>query len=82
MKGLRQVIVATGLEAAHTVGRIAARGQEEHRRVVAALAQQAADRETVELGLWQHDIQQHEAAGFLLQPVESAADHRRRESTA
>src|SRR6185437_2665909 len=68
VEGLREVVVAARLQAADAVDGVAARGEEKHRRVVAALAQSPTDREPIQLR--QHDIQQHEAAGVSRQPLQ------------
>ena len=71
MEGLGQVVVAAGLQTPYPVGGIAARGQKQHRRVVAALAQCAADGEPVDLR--QHDIEQYQAVGLRGEPLQSGA---------
>ncbi len=68
MKGLGEIVIATGLESEHAILRIAARGEKQHRRIVALFAQRAAERKTVHLR--QHHIEHDELAGVPAQPVE------------
>src|SRR5207302_1451740 len=60
MKGLGEVVVASRLEPAHPVHRIAARGEKQHRRVVALLAQCPAHGKAIDAG--QHHIEHDERA--------------------
>ena len=68
MKGLGEVVIATGLESQHPIMRIAPRGEKKHRCIVALLAQRAAERKTIHLR--QHHIEHDELAGVCVQPVE------------
>jgi len=68
MKGLREVVIAAGFKPAYPVGRIPARGEEQHRGVVALLAQRPAHRKAVDPG--QHDIQNDKGAARARKPGE------------
>ena len=68
MKGLGEVVIATGLEPAHPIDGIAARGEKEHRGVVALLAQRPAHGKAVHPR--QHHIEHDEGAVPSAQPLE------------
>ena len=68
VEGFGQVVVAAGFQAPHAVGRVAARGEKQHRGVVALGAQRAAHPEPVDPR--QHDIQHDERAARAREPRE------------